>query len=579
MLRSASRLRATACLAAASRTNARLAASKRFYSTVEETTNKSSSIGKKLVWLTVLSATAYSGATYLALKNEAFYDTYTTYVPGGEKLLDTLEDWADDERFRQYYQQASDIKQQASTHADKAKRYASQTKESAQDWYEYVSDAIAQLKGEKEPPTTPGSGPAPSARRRKFKREALFANVIHTTENQPTPTFVKSEQECVNAFAKTVEGLVEVLNEAGMQGYAKRLADLATRDVESLDKAFKLIESEERKAREEIETLEKKLNVVSERVETHRGEILEKTKAHQAKSEERVKKYVNTIESEIAVQKAEAEQELLDIHAKELAAQRQQRLNELESELKEKAIEIQANYVEQVKHQVESERGGRLSQIDLIVTKQGELESLAQADAELLDDNRKAHQLIVAIDALKKAALSGQQTQFELELEAIKKLSVKTPFAKLGERQSDELLQLVASSIQKHVAQYGITSLAQLSERFEIVAREVRRAALIPEEDSSMISHLLSIVLSSLMFRKKGLVAGDDVESRLARAEHYLHTEKDLESATREINQLTGWPKRLALDWLDAARRHLEVKQALEIMKSQASLISMLQAK
>jgi mitofilin len=96
----------------------------------------------------------------------------------------------------------------------------------------------------------------------------------------------------------------------------------------------------------------------------------------------------------------------------------------------------------------------------------------------------------------------------------------------------------------------------------------VRRAALIPEEDSSMISHLLSIVLSSLMFRKKGLVAGDDVESRLARAEHYLHTEKDLESATREINQLTGWPKRLALDWLDAARRHLEVKQALEVNRN-----------
>ncbi|KAG1086604.1 hypothetical protein G6F42_020921 [Rhizopus arrhizus] len=94
-----------------------------------------------------------------------------------------------------------------------------------------------------------------------------------------------------------------------------------------------------------------------------------------------------------------------------------------------------------------------------------------------------------------------------------------------------------------------------------------------------MISHLISIVFSSFMFTKKGLVDGDDVESRLARAEYYLNTEKDLESAAREINQLTGWPKRLSMDWLDAARRHLEVKQALEIMRSQASLISMLQAK
>ncbi|KAG1448113.1 hypothetical protein G6F56_009040 [Rhizopus delemar] len=473
----------------------------------------------------------------------------------------------------------SDIKQQAGAHTETAKRIANQTKETAQDWYEYVSDTIAQLKGEKEAPQAPGSGPSPSARRRKFKREALFANVIHTTENQPSPDFVKSDEEAVNALAKTVESLVQVLNDAGMQGYAKRLSDLAVRDVQSLDKTFRLIQEEENKARKEIEALETKLNTASGRVEAHREEVSEKTKTHQTKSEDRVKNYVSLVEADIAKQTAQVEQEHSDIRAKELAALRQQRLNELQVELKEKAIEIQANYIEQVKQKVENERGGRLSQIELVAAKQAELESLAQSDAELLDDNRKAHQLIVAIDALKKAALSGQQTQFEVELEAIKKLSVKTPFAKLGERQSDELLQLVASSVQKHVAQYGITSLAQLSERFEIVSREVRRAALIPDEESSMISHLLSIALSSLMFRKKGLVAGDDVESRLARAEHYLHTEKDLESATREINQLTGWPKRLALDWLDAARRHLEVKQALEIMKSQASLISMLQAK
>jgi mitofilin len=190
-----------------------------------------------------------------------------------------------------------------------------------------------------------------------------------------------------------------------------------------------------------------------------------------------------------------------------------------------------------------------------------------------LDDVRKAHQLLVAIDALKKAATAGEQTQFEVELQALRRLSAKTPFAKLGERQSDELIQLVSSSIQDQIAKYGITSLAQLSERFDTVAREVRRAALIPDEDASMVSHFISIVLSSVMFTKKGLVAGDDIESRLARAEYYLNTEKDLESAAREMNQLTGWPKRLSLDWLEAARRHLEVKQSLEVSRYKMSFL------
>jgi mitofilin len=33
----------------------------------------------------------------------------------------------------------------------------------------------------------------------------------------------------------------------------------------------------------------------------------------------------------------------------------------------------------------------------------------------------------------------------------------------------------------------------------------------------------------------------------------------------------SGWPKALASDWLQQARRHLEVKQALEIAEREAT--------
>lgn len=498
--------------------------------------------------------------------------------------MDTLEDWASDDRIKQYYNQAMDLKEKTATHTETLKQYASNTAETAQDWYEYVSDAIAQLRGDKDAPAAPGSGPTPSNNRRfrinrATKQEALFNNVIHTTDAQPLPQFAKSNESTLNDFGKTVQDLVVMLNEAGMAGHAKRLVDLATRDIESLDKAFALIKDEEKKAQEELKKLQQTLENTEKRIEKHQVEVGEKIKAVEAKDDARIASLVKHVESDIAADKAELERQLQAIHEKELSSQRQYHLKQLEAELKEKAIEIQADYVAQVQHQVETERGGRLSNIEAVSSKQAELEKLSLADAELLDDVRKAHQLVAAIDALKRAALSGEQTQFILELETLTRLSTKTPFAKVGERQSDELIQLVTSSIQTHVAKHGITSLAALSERFETVSREVRRASLIPDQDASMVSHLISIVLSSFMFTKKGLVPGDDVESRLARAEYYLNTEKDLESAAREINQLTGWPKRLSMDWLDAARRHLEVKQALEIMRSQASLISMLQAK
>ena len=56
----------------------------------------------------------------------------------------------------------------------------------------------------------------------------------------------------------------------------------------------------------------------------------------------------------------------------------------------------------------------------------------------------------------------------------------------------------------------------------------------------------------------------NDVESILARVQYYLN-ENDLDTATRELNQLKGWPKKLAEDWIKAARNHLEIKQAMEV--------------
>ncbi|KAG2211605.1 hypothetical protein INT47_008702 [Mucor saturninus] len=582
MLRGASAIRSTARFTVG-KTNC-LSAVKRSYSTEQSVqTNKGSSIGKKLFWFTLLTGAAYSSATYLALKNEAFYDTYTTYVPGGEKFLDVLEDWAADDTIQHYLNQAKALKEKTASQTETISQLASGATETAQDWYEYVSDTITQLRGSETEPVVVGKGPSPSANNRfrlkNRKPEALFSNIIHSTETTPLPTFEKSEEDALNDFAKTVSGLVQMLNEAGMSGHAKRLVDFATRDIQSLDKAFALIKQESSKAQEEVKALQKELEGAEKRVESHRQDVAVKVQKANETADANIASHVQQVESDIASDAAELKKQFEAIRNKELTSQRQHFLGQLEKELKNKAIEIQADYVKQVQDQVEGERGGRLSQIEAVASKQSDFEKLAFADAELLDDTRKAHQLIAAIDALKRAALCGEQGQFELELATLKRLSAKTPFAKLGERQSDELIQLVASSIQQHVAQHGVTSIAKLAERFETVAREVRRASLIPEQDANMISHLLSIVLSSVMFTKKGLVAGDDIESRLARAEHYLNTDKDLESAAREINQLSGWPKRLSLDWLDEARRHLEVKQALEILRSQAALISMSQAK
>lgn len=118
------------------------------------------------------------------------------------------------------------------------------------------------------------------------------------------------------------------------------------------------------------------------------------------------------------------------------------------------------------------------------------------------------------------------------------------------------------------VPDVGVEPFADLATWFSTsVVPAVSSVALVPDQNAGVLSHLASHLVSSFTFRRQGLVPGDDVLSVLARAEYYLN-EKDLDSAARELNQLKGPAKTLLSDWLDAARRRLEVLQALEVSGS-----------
>lgn len=115
------------------------------------------------------------------------------------------------------------------------------------------------------------------------------------------------------------------------------------------------------------------------------------------------------------------------------------------------------------------------------------------------------------------------------------------------------------------VPDVGIEPFADLATWFvNEVAPKVSQVALVPDENAGVLSYLASRAISTIRFRRQGLVPGNDVLSVLARAEYYLN-EKNLDSAARELNQLSGPAKVLLHDWLEAARRRLEVQQALEV--------------
>jgi mitofilin len=182
----------------------------------------------------------------------------------------------------------------------------------------------------------------------------------------------------------------------------------------------------------------------------------------------------------------------------------------------------------------------------------------------VVDANLKTQHLVVAVEAV-KSALETQATPkpFVTELAALKEIAADDP-----------VVSAAIASINPAAYQRGIPSPALLIDRFRRVASEVRKAALLPE-DAGVASHIASLAMSKVLFKKSGLALGQDVEAVLARTEVLLE-EGDLDAAAREMNGLQGWAKVLSKDWLGECRRVLEVRQALDVIATEARLNSLL---
>ena len=197
------------------------------------------------------------------------------------------------------------------------------------------------------------------------------------------------------------------------------------------------------------------------------------------------------------------------------------------------------------------ERGGRLGKLAALEKALTELTGLHADSAAVFSKSEKAMKTAIAVQALREAALN-RGGGFTNELATLKSLS-----------NNDDLVRAVIGSIDPEAYTNGIISPAQLAARFQTLAVELRKISLLPE-DAGVAGHAASWLLSHIMFRQRGYVKGDDVESRLARVEALLEAGQ-LEDATREMNSFNGWGRELSRDWLREARKRLEVAQAVEV--------------
>ncbi|KAF2632792.1 hypothetical protein BU25DRAFT_330387 [Macroventuria anomochaeta] len=511
-----------------------------------------------LLWLTILSGLSYAGGVYYSLVSDNFHDFFTEFIPFGEDAVAYFEEREFKRRFparsdqpRLHQQIKGENKVTIPGKSGLSARVAEDPHTSA------VSDNNPKAKPDEQPRvgsnqhTTPKSRETPRSAAPKTETVVLDApsKPISQIDHLSVPS---ASEPVVQDVVKIVNDLITVVN-------ADKTHD--GKYNSALDKA----KSDLAKVVSDITLLKANLHKESE----------DKVRAAHAEFDEAAKELVKRLDHQMQEQEThwkeeyENERERLQQAYKskvksELEAAHKVYEQKLKNELLEQSIHLQKNFTQNVRDRVEAEREGRLGKLNDLSNSVHELEKLTAEWNSVIDANLKTQHLVVAVEAV-KSALETQVVPkpFVTELAALKEIAADDP-----------VVSAAISSINPAAYQRGIPSSALLIDRFRRVASEVRKAALLPE-DAGVASHIASLAMSKVLFKKSGLAVGGDVEAVLARTEILLE-EGDLDAAAREMNGLHGWAKVLSKDWLSECRRVLEVRQALDVIATEARLQSLL---
>ncbi|KAJ4366665.1 MICOS complex subunit mic60, partial [Ascochyta clinopodiicola] len=523
-----------------------------------------------LLWLTILSGLSYAGGVYYSLVSDNFHDFFTEYVPFGEDAVAYFEEREFRRRFparpdqpRLHQQISGENKVTIPGKSGLTARVAEDPHTSA------VSENNPKPKN--EPPKVGSNQHTPP----KGVQEAKKEQEQHEKPAATSATNAAPQTVVLDAPSTPISQIdhlsVPSASEPVVQDVVKIVNDLIT--VVNADKTHAgKYNSALDKAKSELARVVSDINLLKDNLNKSAED---KVKAAHAEFDEAAKELVQRLDHQMQAQEThwkeeyENERERLQQAYKskvksELDAAHKVYEQKLKNELLQQSINLQKSFTKDVRDRVEAERDGRLGKLNDLSNSVHELEKLTGEWNSVVDANLKTQHLVVAVEAV-KSALETQivPKPFVTELAALKEIAADDP-----------VVSAAISSINPTAYQRGIPSSALLIDRFRRVASEVRKAALLPE-DAGVASHLASLAMSKVLFKKSGLAVGGDVEAVLARTEVLLE-EGDLDAAAREMNGLQGWAKVLSKDWLSECRRVLEVRQALDVIATEARLQSLL---
>ncbi|CUM68132.1 uncharacterized protein PRCAT00005849001 [Priceomyces carsonii] len=495
-----------------------------------------------ILFRTLLVGTvAYGGTLYVATKNDKVMDfVIDNQLPYHEEIFDFFEHTTTDDVKNKF----NDLKEYASNFSLPTKDQMKDLGQKLEDKGEsFISETKKRLSPSERQKAIEDSHPLPEEQLQKpvevesVRKDISKLRLISVDSSKTDPS---------------IQRAIDLLNEL-TQSVPENPAN---------EKLVKAIQSS-------VTELSEKLNGLSQRFD---DEVASKLKVSQTELlSSYTQKELELTENLIAQFNREKSQ--LD---KKYDARLQQEIDATKQALSQAAVnaismvrlEQTKNFEALVKNKIDSEREGRLANLNKLDSKVSDLEKFSTSLESQISSNNQRLKIQRALENFKNA--------FGREGPELKSLSPYLDhLTEVSNETKDELLAVALADLRPLIVgenSKSILSTAQLLSRWEQLTPELRSSSLLPP-NAGLLGHLTSRIFSAFLFPVKGSKPdGRDIESVIGRVESSL-SRGELDSAVEEVANLKGWPRRLANDWLVEGRKSLEIKFLIDLISTEAIIL------
>lgn len=136
----------------------------------------------------------------------------------------------------------------------------------------------------------------------------------------------------------------------------------------------------------------------------------------------------------------------------------------------------------------------------------------------------------------------------------------------------DTLLDVTLNELEATTTNAKILSNEQLYNRWNLLERDFKVASLLPP-NAGMLGHLSARIFSYFLFTKSGTSPnGEDYDTLFAKVQDNLKYSR-LGNALEDVIALEGWPRLLCENWIEDARRKLEVETLIDVINTELKIL------